>query len=1024
MKFRHILCDVLDQFGTWNRRMSQNQLMQPPGTVKRKAIDASGVLGSLYDYRKDCLLRGYNRRTMKGSWQSLNSCHCALIQDTSRNDFNLLKFIDIEDELRINLLLNLTTRVGIAAFMNGSHPIDQQTRILYYSYKHRREKVCNMDDVSRMLELSDRQRIATHVITAIDFGLDLVAIIQLRANVSIVSKIDAALERICLFLRDPGNYSTLTKQDEDIHLLEKNTTMAVCSNTSKYTSLTRISDLLYQIVQYKHSNFCQPITYYLSPTKGMHPQYIVSVKNLSPTLIDNIERCLLQLKTSVEYLKRSLNGSTPESVYGSLLDWLRKAEQQRKNLKNQYVKQTERISRALTEFRSDRCDILSITSVLHDHELEIIGTAINLLTKKVKNVKEKNSFIPQSQHQLFQSNNQSERHPPVNNSATISETTHRQTHQHSGNVRVNYTGNNETGSERRNTGQELTDDIRNNLNPSSNPENQLYPGKQLQEMMSSMNDRSDKNPSRTETPSASDISEIPILPTLPLPTTGETINILLLGETGVGKSTFINAFVNYLSFDTFEQAELNKPVVLIPVSFLMTVGANFDERIVKFGEDTDKSKNEDFDHPGQSVTQHCKSYVFYLNDGKKLCIIDTPGFGDTRGVEQDDRNMQNILEYINNLSHLNAVCFLLKPNSSRLNIFFRSCLMQILDLLGANICKNLTFCFTNARSTFYSPGDTAPLLKSMLKSLTIGDIPFAKENTFCFDSESFRYLVALTDGISFKEEDKQEYAMSWSISVKESNRLIDYVRTKLVLYPQKSDWQSPRHAQFEIMFMIRPMLEAMRNNFRNTILQNTRSFNKQIVFNPRILHRPAFLCYKCKQENIPIEGFRIANECPHGIQGTCLLSGCSCAPDQHTRIYHLLEYQSMNVSTNKDDGQNTLLEASAIFAYFLVHILHSLQEDPFDAGLKRMIIQENDLCDYQNPNNLNSQLVEEMTKLQQEYEIKKRLLESKGGPIPLADIYHCMDRVRQLPVIKVQMYAIEQGREILMKQHENEHQEI
>ncbi|CAF5162737.1 unnamed protein product, partial [Rotaria sp. Silwood1] len=107
----------------------------------------------------------------------------------------------------------------------------------------------------------------------------------------------------------------------------------------------------------------------------------------------------------------------------------------------------------------------------------------------------------------------------------------------------------------------------------------------------------------------------------------KTINIVLLGETGVGKSTFINAFANYLTFASLKQVESSKPVVLIPVSFLMTVGDNFEEHIVKFG-DIDDSNNEDFDHPGQSVTQHCKSYVFHLNgtDRKKLRIIDTPGF--------------------------------------------------------------------------------------------------------------------------------------------------------------------------------------------------------------------------------------------------------------------------------------------------------------------------------------------------------------------------------------------------------------
>ncbi|CAF4799604.1 unnamed protein product, partial [Rotaria sp. Silwood2] len=103
----------------------------------------------------------------------------------------------------------------------------------------------------------------------------------------------------------------------------------------------------------------------------------------------------------------------------------------------------------------------------------------------------------------------------------------------------------------------------------------------------------------------------PSLSSSSLVSNDETINILLLGETGVGKSTFINAFANYLLFQSFEEAETNEPIVVIPVSFIMTIGENFQERKVKFGE-IDNVNNENFNNIGQSVTQHCKSYTFNL----------------------------------------------------------------------------------------------------------------------------------------------------------------------------------------------------------------------------------------------------------------------------------------------------------------------------------------------------------------------------------------------------------------------------
>ncbi len=337
----------------------------------------------------------------------------------------------------------------------------------------------------------------------------------------------------------------------------------------------------------------------------------------------------------------------------------------------------------------------------------------------------------------------------------------------------------------------------------------------------------------------------------------ECINILLLGDSGVGKSTFINAFANYLRFDSLQQAQSGKPIVIIPVSFMITVNDNFDERRIKFGEaDPNEQHNED----GQSVTQQCRSYVFQISPGRKLRIIDTPGFADTRGINHDEINMNMIFSYMNNLTHINAVCLLFKPTIPRLNPILYTCFSQIFQCFGENIRDHIIFCFTNARATFFAPGDTRPLLQSFLNSFPVKNIPLEKRNAFCFDSEAFRYLLALQDGFQFTDAHEDEMKNTWTRSVDESKRLRDFLCKDLEPYYRNIQWQSVENAQYQINSMIRPMLETIRNILRNILLYD---MDCSIKLKATCVSRSTMICYSCDRTPKILGQFRILPDYLH-----------------------------------------------------------------------------------------------------------------------------------------------------------------
>lgn len=119
---------------------------------------------------------------------------------------------------------------------------------------------------------------------------------------------------------------------------------------------------------------------------------------------------------------------------------------------------------------------------------------------------------------------------------------------------------------------------------------------------------------------------------------------------------------------------------------------------------------------------------------------------------------------------------MLKPTNSRLVLTFQFYITELLTHLHGDAVHNIVFGFTNTRSSFYTPGDTyKPLQKLLAKHKNVG-ISLSKHNVYCFDSESFRFLVALL--VTGRQmEGLKDFESSWDRSVVESKRLLAHCRT-------------------------------------------------------------------------------------------------------------------------------------------------------------------------------------------------------------------------------------------------------
>ncbi|XP_063922637.1 uncharacterized protein LOC135137026 isoform X2 [Zophobas morio] len=255
-----------------------------------------------------------------------------------------------------------------------------------------------------------------------------------------------------------------------------------------------------------------------------------------------------------------------------------------------------------------------------------------------------------------------------------------------------------------------------------------------------------------------------------------TINVLLMGETGVGKSTFINSFANYIRFSTFADATKTKPLMLIPTRITVYDENSMEDCSLTIG--SDKNEKQDV---GSSATQGVKTYLFPVeSDNVVIRVIDTPGIGDTAGPDKDDQNCEGILGYLAQLNKINAICLLMKPSNDRNTVLFSYCVRRILSQLHKSACDNVVFLFTNTKGSDYRPGATFAILKKLADDVAAKPphvrIPIKKENVFCLDNESFKHLLALEYGVELNERTLESCKISWKISCEEIVRFIKYIR--------------------------------------------------------------------------------------------------------------------------------------------------------------------------------------------------------------------------------------------------------
>ncbi|XP_040911620.1 uncharacterized protein LOC121193414 [Toxotes jaculatrix] len=172
--------------------------------------------------------------------------------------------------------------------------------------------------------------------------------------------------------------------------------------------------------------------------------------------------------------------------------------------------------------------------------------------------------------------------------------------------------------------------------------------------------------------------------------------VMLLGATGSGKSTLINGMINYV------------------------VGVEWKDnfRFKLIVEDESRSQAE-------SQTSEVTVYKINHEDGFKipfsLTVVDTPGFGDTRGVGRDKEiteQIRRLFTSADGVSEIDAVCFVTQASLARLTATQRYVFDSVLSIFGKDVAENIEILVT------FADGKQPPVLEA----INVSGVPCPKND--------------------------------------------------------------------------------------------------------------------------------------------------------------------------------------------------------------------------------------------------------------------------------------------------------
>ncbi len=189
---------------------------------------------------------------------------------------------------------------------------------------------------------------------------------------------------------------------------------------------------------------------------------------------------------------------------------------------------------------------------------------------------------------------------------------------------------------------------------------------------------------------------------------GRAFRMLLIGETGSGKTSFLNLLYNCAT--------------------VQDLGCGFGTKgLEQFKQFNDIKLENAVAISMETKTSDATLYNVVVGD-LKVGVIDTPGFGDSRGFEQDKTNAQQIISALKREEYINCICLIINGRQPRASASLKYVLTEITAIFPRISLNNVIVVFSNTADPLNLTFDP-----DMLKGCFGKEVAniFCVENTYC-----------------------------------------------------------------------------------------------------------------------------------------------------------------------------------------------------------------------------------------------------------------------------------------------------